>query len=155
MTDATARQAAPIKRGGLSLKELAIVACLAAAVGAGFEAIRPGSIKAEKPGAASTAPSGPTTLYDLPAIVTNLGSPQDTWIRFEGSFIFDPKTMPHPEGAAGVIGDDFLAYLRTVSLKQLEGPIGLQNIRQDLKERAVTRTGGKVRDLVIRTLVVQ
>jgi flagellar FliL protein len=155
MTDATAPQAAPIKGGGLSLKELAIVACLAAAVGAGFEAIRPGSIKAEKPGAASATPSGPSTLYDLPAIVTNLGSPQDTWIRFEGSIIFDPKTMPHPEGAAGVIGDDFLAYLRTVSLKQLEGPIGLQNIRQDLKERAATRSGGKVRELVIRTLVVQ
>ncbi len=42
-----------------------------------------------------------------------------------------------------------------MSLKQLEGPIGLQNIRQDLNERAAIRTGGKVRELVIRTLVVQ
>ena len=48
-----------------------------------------------------------------------------------------------------------LAYLRTVSLHQLEGPIGLENIRQDLNERAATRSGGKVQAFVIRTLVVQ
>jgi flagellar FliL protein len=45
--------------------------------------------------------------------------------------------------------------LRTVTLHQLEGPIGLENIRQDLNERAATRSGGKVQAFVIRTLVVQ
>ena len=107
------------------------------------------------PRSAAAPPSEPSTLYDLPPVITNLGSPQDTWVRFEGSIVFDPKTLPHPEAVAGEIGDDFLAYLRTVSLKQLEGPIGLQNIREDLKERAATRSGGRVRELVIRTLVVQ
>ena len=97
----------------------------------------------------------PSTIVDLPPIVTNLGAPQDTWVRLEGSIIFDPKTLPHPEAVAGQIGDDILAYLRTVSLHQLEGPIGLENIRQDLNERAATRSGGKVRAFVIRTLVVQ
>ena len=97
----------------------------------------------------------PSTIYDLPAIVTNLGSPQETWIRLEGSIIFDPRTLPHPEAAAAEIGQDILAYLRTATLKQLEGPIGLQSIRQDLNERALTRTGGKVREFIIRTLVVQ
>ena len=63
--------------------------------------------------------------------------------------------MPHPEAAAAKIGDDILAYLRTVSLKQIEGPIGLENLRQDLNERAATRTGGKTREFMIRTLVVQ
>ena len=97
----------------------------------------------------------PSTIVDLPPIVTNLGAPQDTWVRLEGSIIFDPKTLPHPEAVAGQIGDDVLAYLRTVSLHQLEGPIGLENIRQDLNERAATRSGGKVHAFVIRTLVVQ
>ena len=100
-------------------------------------------------------PRQPSTIVDLPPIVTNLGAPQDTWVRLEGSIIFDPKTLPHPEAVAGQIGDDVLAYLRTVSLHQLEGPIGLENIRQDLNERAATRSGGKVRAFVIRTLVVQ
>ena len=104
---------------------------------------------------ASAPPAQPSTIVDLPPIVTNLGAPQDTWVRLEGSIIFDPKTLPHPEAVAGQIGDDVLAYLRTVSLHQLEGPIGLENIRQDLNERAATRSGGKVRAFVIRTLVVQ
>ena len=106
-----------------------------------------------------TTPSAPSaqasTIVDLPPIVTNLGAPQDTWVRLEGSIIFDPKTLPHPEAVASQIGDDVLAYLRTVSLHQLEGPIGLENIRQDLNERAATRSGGKVHAFVIRTLVVQ
>jgi flagellar protein FliL len=96
-----------------------------------------------------------SAIVNLPPIVTNLGSPQDTWIRLEGSIVFDPKTLPHPEAVAAQIGDDVLAYLRTVSLRELEGPIGLENIRQDLNERAATRSGGKVRTFVIRTLVVQ
>jgi flagellar FliL protein len=123
-----------------------------------FEALRPpaapGLDKAAE-SEASAAPSQPSTVVDLPPIVTNLGSPQDTWIRLEGSIIFEPKILPHPEAVMSQIGDDMLAYLRTVSLRQLEGPIGLENIRQDLNERAATRSGGKVRAFLIRTLVVQ
>jgi flagellar protein FliL len=140
-----------------SLIELAIVVSLAASGGAAFEAWRPAaSPAAAKPEeSTASAPAQPSTIVDLPPIVTNLGAPQDTWVRLEGSIIFDPKTLPHPEAVAGQIGDDVLAYLRTVSLHQLEGPIGLENIRQDLNERAATRSGGKVRAFVIRTLVVQ
>ncbi len=140
-----------------SLIEFAIVVCLAACAGAAFEAWRPAvSPTADKPAeSTASAPAQSSTIVDLPPIVTNLGSPQDTWVRLEGSIIFDPKTLPHPEAVAGQIGDDILAYLRTISLHQLEGPIGLENIRQDLNERAATRSGGKVRGFVIRTLVVQ
>jgi flagellar protein FliL len=140
-----------------SLIEFAIVICLAASAGAVFEVWRPAaSPAADKPAESpASASAQSSTIVDLPPIVTNLGAPADTWVRFEGSIIFDPKTLPHPEAVAGQIGDDLLAYLRTVSLHQLEGPIGLENIRQDLSERAATRSGGKVRGLVIRTLVVQ
>ena len=141
-----------------SLIEWAIVVCLAASAGAAFEALRPAPPAPDKPMQESTA-SAPlaqaSTIVDLQPIVTNLGAPQDTWVRLEGSIIFDPKTLPHPEAVAGQIGDDVLAYLRTVTLHQLEGPIGLENIRQDLNERAATRSGGKVQAFVIRTLVVQ
>ena len=146
----------PSRRG--SLIELAIVICLAACAGAAFEVWRPAAPPAaDKPAEllAGAPPTQPATIVDLPPIVTNLGAPQDTWVRLEGSIIFDPKTLPHPEAVAGQIGDDVLAYLRTVSLHQLEGPVGLENIRQDLNERAATRSGGKVRGFVIRTLVVQ
>jgi flagellar protein FliL len=141
-----------------SLIELTIVVLLGAAAGAAFEALRPAPPSAlDKPAESSSAapPAQPSAIVDLPPIVTNLGAPQDTWIRLEGSIIFDPKALSHPEALASQIGDDVLAYLRTVTLRQLEGPIGLENIRQDLNERAAIRSGGKVRALVIRTLVVQ
>ena len=140
-----------------SLIELAIVVCLGACVGAAFEAWRPATPpELDKPAESpASAPAQFSTIVDLPPIVTNLGAPQDTWVRLEGSIIFDPKTLPHPEAVASQIGDDVLAYLRTVSLHQLEGPIGLENVRQDLNERAAIRSGGKVRAFVIRTLVVQ
>ena len=141
------------------LIESAIVICLAACAGAAFEAWRPApspaADKSTQESTASAPPAQASTIVDLPPIVTNLGAPQDTWVRLEGSIIFDPKTLPHPEAVAGQIGDDVLAYLRTVTLHQLEGPIGLENIRQDLNERAATRSGGKVHAFVIRTLVVQ
>jgi flagellar FliL protein len=136
---------------------MAMVIGLAVCAGAAFEALRPvPAAGPDKPAeTAASAPVETATVVDLPPIVTNLGAPQDTWVRLEGSIIFDPKTLAHPEAVAGQIGDDVLAYLRTVSLHQLEGPIGLENIRQDLNERAATRSGGKVRAFVIRTLVVQ
>ena len=140
-----------------SLIELAVVVVLGACAGAAFEALRPGPSGSDKAAESSAAasPAQPSAIVDLPPIVTNLGAPQDTWVRLEGSIIFDPRALPHPDVVAGRIGDDILAYLRTVSLRQLEGPIGLENIRQDLNDRAAIRSDGKVRAFVIRTLVVQ
>ena len=159
MSNSAVTQGAPAKvslKG--SLIELIAVILLAASVGAAFEVLHPampqGGMKPEE--SATSAPSaGPSTIFDLPPIVTNLGAPGDTWIRFEGSIIFDANALPHPEAIADQISEDILAYLRTVSLRQLEGPIGLENIRQDLNERAAVRSGGKVQELAIRTLVVQ
>jgi flagellar protein FliL len=141
-----------------ALIEVAVGVILAACVGAAFEASRvgaPAGLENSTGPSAGALPAEPSTILDLPPIVTNLGAPQDTWVRLEGSIIFDAKSLPHPDAAAGRIGDDILAYLRTVSLRQLEGPIGLENIRQDLNERAAIRSDGKVRAFVIRTLVVQ
>jgi flagellar FliL protein len=158
MSDSASAQGVAAKRSPRgSLIEMAIVICLAACAGAAFEALRPAAVaNPDKPAETpASAPIQTSTVVDLPPIVTNLGAPQDTWVRLEGSIVFDPKTLPHPEAVAGEIGDDVLAYLRTVSLHQLEGPIGLESIRQDLNERAATRSGGKVRAFVIKTLVVQ
>jgi len=154
MADAALPQSLPAPKRMGSLTELAVVALIGAVMGVGFEAARPPATTAEKPGSAAPL-AEPSTVYDLPPVVTNLGSPQDVWIRLEGSMVFDPKTLPHPEALAAEIGTDILAYLRTVSLKQIEGPIGLEAIREDLNDRAAIRSRGAVREFVIRTLVVQ
>ena len=110
--------------------------------------------KTDKPAAARDRPAT-ADLFDLPPIITNLAAPTDTWIRLEVSIVFDAKDVPHPEVLGGEIAGDLLAYLRTLTVVQLEGPIGLQNLRQDLSERVAVRSAGKVTELIIRTLVVQ
>ena len=132
-----------------------VVTVIAAAMGALFAipaAPEEPARKEPSPGPSAPASAG---LFDMAPIVTNLGAPRDTWIRLEASIVYDAKALPHPEIVAGEISGDALAYLRTVTLAQIEGPIGLQNIRQDLNERASIRSSGKVTELIIRTLVVQ
>jgi flagellar protein FliL len=140
---------------------LIIVTALAGASGAfyGFRiaALNPAHAQADAH-AADPAPAGlqpNASVFDLPAIVTNLGSPQDTWIRLEASFLYDPKVTQHPEALGGQIGDDILAFLRTISLTQVQGIAGLQNLRLDINERAAIRSNGAVKELVIRSLVIQ
>ncbi len=154
MSDAAATAAPPGKGFKSALIEFLVVALIGAGAGAGFELLRPAASGPDKPKQAA-AQAEPSTIYNLPPIVTNLGAPQDTWIRMEGSIVFNPKVLPHPEAVAARIGEDALAYLRTVTLKQLEGPVGLEAVRDDLNERAATRSDGKVSEFVIRTLVVQ
>jgi len=140
-----------------------IVTALAGASG-GFYGLRvaaPGSERSEKESrtedklaaAASLQPN--SALFDLPPIVTNLSMPQDTWIRLEASLLFDQKTVPHPEALGAEIAGDILAFLRTTTLTQIQGIAGLQNLRQDLNERVAIRSNGSVKELVIRTLVLQ
>jgi flagellar FliL protein len=146
---------------GLSTKQTIIAAVAVTVIAAGMGAVFALPLPSKEPNpkeeAAATAAHVPATAgyFDMPPIVTNLGGASDTWIRLEAAIIYDVKALPHPEVVAGEIAADELAYLRTATLAQMEGPIGLQNIRQDLTERASIRSGGKVTELVIRTLVVQ
>jgi len=133
-----------------------VVTAIAAGMGALFALPAPSAQPIEKNEAAAvTGAPAVAGYFDLPPIVTNISGPGDTWVRLEASIVYDIKALPHPEVAAAEIAADELAYLRTATLGQLEGPIGLQNIRQDLNERAAIRSSGKVTELIIRTLVVQ
>ena len=112
--------------------------------------------KKDEPKFEVAANCGPgPSLVDLPPIVTNLASPADTWVRLEAAIVFDPKALLHADVVAAEIATDELAYLRTTSVNELQGPIGLENIRQDLRDRAFVRSNGKVIDLLLKTLVLQ
>ncbi|HEV2572418.1 MAG TPA: flagellar basal body-associated FliL family protein [Beijerinckiaceae bacterium] len=112
------------------------------------------SPKAEdaKPRPASRAFSN---LVELAPMVTNLGAPEDAWIRLEAAVVMDNPSQPDTDVLAREITGDFLAYLRTISIAQVQGAIGLQHLRQDLAERAVIRSKGRVRELIIHTMVIQ
>lgn len=112
---------------------------------------------AEASAEAQPAPAAPARLeaghvVALDPITTNLGYPSENWVRLEVSLIFDTA----PDGAlAGAIHQDILAYLRTVSLQQIEGARGFQHLREDLAERAALRSDGKVSRLLFRTFVIE
>jgi flagellar protein FliL len=145
--------------------ELLLVALIAAGGGVllamlGTPPPAPAEKTAANPAAAGEAGKQPgcvgaSNIMDLPPVVTNLGAPADAFIRVESSIVFDGKTTTHPEILAAEIATDELAYLRTLSLPEIQGPIGLANVRQDLSDRAITRSGGKVSEFILRTLVVQ
>jgi flagellar FliL protein len=107
----------------------------------------------ERPTAAAFSPNA--RLRKLSPVVTNLASPPNTWVRLEASVVTDQLTEEEASVLVARVGEDVVAYLRTISPAQIEGARGLQYLREDLNERAAIRSSGKVRELIIETLVVQ
>jgi flagellar FliL protein len=94
------------------------------------------------------------SVHALSPIVTNLASPEKTWIRIEASIVIEGEGVDAKALSASVT-EDTMAYLRTLSLPLIEGASGLLHLREDLNERARVRSGGKVRDMIVHTLIVE
>ena len=119
------------------------------------------SSKAEaRPGQSSgQAPKGrypaSANLRSLPPIVTNLASPGQTWIRLEASLVVDGDQTAEANVLVAQIAEDIIAFLRTVTLVQIQGASGFQHLREDLSDRVRVRSGGKIRDLVIQSMIIE
>jgi flagellar FliL protein len=98
--------------------------------------------------------SDKASLHALAPIITNLASPERTWIRLEASIVIDAETAD-AKALSVAVTEDTVAYLRTLSLPLIEGASGLLHLREDLNDRVRVRSGGKVRDLVVHTLIVE
>jgi flagellar FliL protein len=96
-----------------------------------------------------------SNMLELPTIVVNLTEPADTWVRIRAAIVFEDKAIAKPEVLAAEIAEDILGFMKTLSVAQIGGPSGLMHLREDLNERAVIRSDGKVRELIIENLVVQ
>ncbi|NTJ64601.1 flagellar basal body-associated FliL family protein [Agrobacterium rhizogenes] len=91
-------------------------------------------------------------IIPLDPITTNLAYPSQSWIRLELALVF--KGQPDPQ-LAQAIHQDILAYIRTVSLQQIEGARGLQYLRDDIQERVDLRSEGRVTKVMFRTFVIE
>jgi flagellar FliL protein len=162
---AAAPEAAPVppkKASGLAIVvEMAFLTCFAVGAGGLFGMLALGgaaehATRPEPVAAYGRKTKSPETasVRQLPAIVTNLASPQKTWIRLEAAIAFADPAADSNELAAA-IAEDVVAFLRTVPIGQLEGPSALLHLREDLNERARVRSGGKVRELIIQSLVLE
>jgi flagellar FliL protein len=103
-------------------------------------------------GGHDAVPAGAATIVPLEPITTNLAAPADVWLRLELSLVLDQK-----QGAdlPNVIHQDVLAFVRTLKLHQIEGPSGLQHFKEDLVQRAILRSDGHVKDVLIRTMLFE
>lgn len=99
--------------------------------------------------------SGDMVLTRLDPIIANLAAPSDTWIRIETAIVFENGKLANPAITTAEISEDIVAYLRTLTLSQLQGPMAFQHLREDLNERVALRTSGAVDELVVETMVIQ
>jgi flagellar FliL protein len=123
-------------------------------VGTVESALKSKAAEATPPAVEPRYPTG-TSVHTVPPIIANLASPQDVWVRLEASIIFSDKDIDSPDVLAGEIAEDILAYLRTLSLEQIQGPTGLLHLHEDLNDRVAIRSDDRVEELIIETLVVQ
>ncbi|MDR7040048.1 flagellar FliL protein [Methylobacterium sp. BE186] len=161
---ADGRQAAPKKGGRGWIGALALVTLVAVGTGGALGVYLLSSVEksvdAKKRDEADKAVkvltyTGDLALRSVGSVVTNLAESGDSWVRLESSVVFRAGSLPNPDVTLAEIRADVTAYLRTVSMAQIEGASGLQHLREDLNERVALRTKGAVRELIVEAVVVQ
>lgn len=91
-------------------------------------------------------------VVQLEPITSNLAYPSENWVRLEVALLFNgPPDVKVSED----IHQDILAYIRTVSLQQIEGPRGFQYLKDDIQERVDLRSQGRVSKVMFRTFVIE
>jgi flagellar FliL protein len=95
------------------------------------------------------------SLKVLAPVTTNLSGQKSTWVRLETAIVLEGEPPADVDVLGGKITDDILAFMRTVPLAHIEGPSGYQNLREDLNDLVLVRSGGKVRELVVQTLIIE
>lgn len=95
-------------------------------------------------------------LRVLNTLTTNLAGTQAPWIRLEASvLVANEVTDKDAETLTATITEDLIAYLRTLSVTEIQGPSGFQNLREDLDERVRIRSEGSVKELIIQSMIIE
>lgn len=157
------RPAEPARSGGGGQILAALAVLTPLAVGTGFAlawlvhdriAPPPQAVEASAPAEPLRYAAG-ATLLRLTPVVANLRAPADVWARVDLALVMEAAEGEDQQRLAAEIAADALAYMRTLELTQIEGASGLQFLREDLSERAATRSQGRVREVILESLVVQ
>lgn len=154
----------PKKEPSLVLQVALLAGLTVAAIGIGWgsglylSGQRPETPTQEQEGAPKAQEASLAEAYEamgvvyLEPVTTNLAGPTGTWVRVEMALVFDGET---DMAIAQAVQQDVLAYLRTVKVHQVEGASGFQHLKSDLEERASIRSDGKVKGILIRTLLFE
>jgi flagellar FliL protein len=107
--------------------------------------------KGEDPGLPTIVPEA-NGIVQLDPVISNLAYPSENWVRLEVALMFKGPTDVK---MAEDIHQDIMAYIRTVSLQQIEGPRGFQYLKDDIQERVDLRSEGRVSKVMFRTFVIE
>ncbi|MEM9223583.1 MAG: flagellar basal body-associated FliL family protein [Pseudomonadota bacterium] len=143
---------------------LVVLTVLGAAGGGGFAVMQVDRIATATKERANKEPekientiawSEETATAALAPVVTNLASPSSVWVRLETTMVFDKDGVDDVERLRAEMAQDVLAFLRTMTLGELEGASALAHLRDDLNERARIATQGVVQEIIIQSMVLQ
>ena len=151
------------KKGGGLLGMVATVVGLTVLAGGGglllgrqITVLPTGAHKPDGAGADAAASATPaSTVRELMPIVANLAAPEGAWMRLQTAIVYDKSDAAGMDLIASKVTDDTIAFIKTLSVSQVEGASGLQHLREDLNERAAVRSDGKVKEMMIEMMVIQ
>lgn len=158
------RQPPPRKSGPALIVALLAVTVLGGAAGAGFAVMQVDRIAAIATERAGKAPprqenalafDETTGVARLEPVIANLADPAETFVRLDTSIVFDRDAVGNVERMKATISQDVLAFLRTLTLPELQGASAFNHLRDDLNDRVAVTSDGLVRELVIETMVLQ
>ncbi len=95
------------------------------------------------------------SLIMLEPIVATLAKSEGARIRIEASLIFTENSKVDRGMLLREVAQDFVVFLATTTLVQIQSASGLEYLREDLTELVQLRSKGSARGLVIKTLMVE
>jgi flagellar FliL protein len=163
----TTEEVASKSSGGISVLGLIILTLLASGAGGGFGGLIASQLQYKMSEQAPEKQVEDSKLkhsnisklqmfsLPLPPITTNLGGTSRVWIRLECTLISPAAMANETTTLTGQISEDIIAYLRTVTPDQLNGPGGFQHLREDLNDRLRIRTNSKDTSVIIQALIIE
>jgi flagellar protein FliL len=94
-------------------------------------------------------------IVNLDPILVTLAGPQRSWARLELGVLIEPVEKEDPAPLLKTMSENIMSFLRTVPLTHIETAAGLEYLREDLSEIVRLRSKGRVRGVVLRSLVVE
>jgi len=158
------KPAPPPKAGPGLIATVAAITLLGGAAGAGFAVMQVDRIAAIAEKRANEPPERDesalawderTAVSRLEPIIANLAEPAGMFVRLDTAMVFDRDAVGDVERMKATLSEDILAFLRTVTLSELQGASAFNHLRDDLNDRVRLASGGTVEELVIETMVLQ
>jgi flagellar FliL protein len=110
--------------------------------------------------AAAAADFNPADLKDVvltpfAPITANIAVPDTVWLRLEGSMAVKAKDGTKPSDVVQLASNKMVAYVKTLKLTDIQGPVGFLALNSDLNEIVRNATDGQARSVLLSGFIVE